>query len=336
MSIGKSNDLWNISNKPSTKAKLAILRKVFDMWITIWNKQNWASKEWYVIDLFAGRGNYIDKDKTVSGSPLIFLETISDKKNKLRNNLKIKLFFVEKDKRNFEFLKKTIIKFMENNSQIRDVVEIKCFNADCNKVMKEIGEEIKNTKKHPLFILIDPSGLQIKKTTMEKIVRLNNPKDIIFNYILEGVRRISGIEKKDRRGEDLNIKEIKTLETLREFIGDDVNVTNENGRKVLDRKVLEDYSTLFTSQGLKVVAYDMRYPDRNDILYYLLFASRNLLITDIVKDIYAGQKVKSLGQTLFGGKEYYKGNIITVSPKFRGIRRKTLLYKTEVEYGNWT
>jgi len=94
--MGKSKDFWDISKKPHTKTKLKILRKCFSVWLTIWNKQNWASNEWYVIDLFSGRGNYIDNDKVVSGSPLIFLETIFEKKDKLMQEIKIKLFFVEK------------------------------------------------------------------------------------------------------------------------------------------------------------------------------------------------------------------------------------------------
>ena len=30
----KSKDLWDISNRPSTKTKLEILEKVFNMWLT--------------------------------------------------------------------------------------------------------------------------------------------------------------------------------------------------------------------------------------------------------------------------------------------------------------
>ena len=60
------------------------------------------------------------------------------------------------------------------------------------------------------------------------------------------------------------------------------------------------------------------------------------MITDIVKDIYAKQKEKSLGPTLFGGKEFYKNGILTVTPNLLTIKRKSLLYETKVEYGNWT
>lgn len=66
----KNKDLWDISNRPSTKTKLEILREVFDIYLKIWNKQDWISNELYVMDLFAGRGKYIDEGNEVNGSPL--------------------------------------------------------------------------------------------------------------------------------------------------------------------------------------------------------------------------------------------------------------------------
>ena len=330
--MAKNKDLWDITNKPSTKTKLKILEKVFDVWITIWNNQTWVSNEWYVLDLFAGRGKYIDEGNEVNGSPLIFLQKIYEKvnKNTLRQKIKIKLFLVEKNKKNFNTLRKNVDQFIEDYSQEKNRVEIKYFQDDCNIVIEDILSQIIINRKHPIFLLIDPSGLQIKKDTVEKIVSLQNPKDIMFNYILEGVRRTSGVARKGDRGEKLNTKEIKTVETLQEFIGSDVDVLNKS-----DIEILRDYCSVFTSKDLKIAAYDVRYPDRNDIFYYLLFASRKLSITDIVKDIYTKQKEMTLGQTLFG-RGYYKEGILTVTPNVLTIKRKTLLYKTKVEYGNWT
>jgi three-Cys-motif partner protein len=330
--MGRSKNLWDISNRPGTKTKLKILSKCFDVWVTIWNNQTWVSNEWYVIDLFAGRGTYTDNGEIAKGSPLIFLQTIANKKDKLKSNLRFKIFFVEVVKENFDYLKKVVSKFIEDNPQIKDIIEIEYFNEDCNNIITKIVNLINNTSKHPLFVLIDPTGLQIRKATVEEIVKLRNPKDIMFNYILEGVRRTSGIAKKAYQGGKLNIKEIKTLETLKTFIGEDVNVINTS-----DKKVLEEYvNSIFSFQDLKVVAYDMKYPDRDDILYYLLFASRNFPVTNIVKDIFAKQKEDSFGPTLFGGKEFYKKEIFSVTPKIWTIKRKSLLYKTKVEYGNWT
>jgi len=328
----KDKRLWDISGRLSTKSKLQILRKCFDVWFTIWNSQPWASNEWYIVDLFAGRGHYIDKDKIISGSPLIFLETIALKENKLRANLKIKIFFVEKNKDNYKCLEQSIDKFIKDNNQIKNIVEIRLFNNDCNRVIGKIIQEIKDNSKNPLFILIDPRGIQIKKSTMEEIIKLNNRKDIMFNYSLQGVRRTGGIAKKAYFGGKLNIKEIKTLETFERFIGTDISIINAN-----DKKVLKDYvSSVFTSQNLKVIGIDMKYPNRNDVLYYLLYASKNPSIIKIVTDIYAKQKEDLFGQTLFGGKDFYKKGIFTVTPKIGAIERRSLLYKTKVEYGNWT
>ncbi len=322
------NRLWDISNRPSTKTKLEVLEKVFDIWLTIWNKQDWVQNEWYIVDLFAGRGEYIDNGNKRDGSPIIFLKKIASKKNSFKSNLKFKIFLVEKNKKNFNHLKGIVEKYISENSLKN--VKVCFFNDDCNKVITQIVRSINNTNQHPLFILVDPTGLQIKKITMQEIVKLQNPKDILFNYILEGVTRTSGVARKKHRGEALNVKELKTVKTLEEFIGDDVNIINADRRKIL-----EDYVVVFTSQNLKVIGYDIKYPDRNDILYYLLFASKKTTITNIIKDVYSRQKEKEIGPTLFG-KDFYKENILDINSGIGKIEKKTLLYKTKVEYGNWT
>ncbi len=71
-----------------------------------WNNQKWVQDELYIMDLFAGRGEYIDNGNKRDGSPLIFLKKIVEKKDKIRKNLKFKLFLVEKSKKNFNYLKK--------------------------------------------------------------------------------------------------------------------------------------------------------------------------------------------------------------------------------------
>lgn len=325
-------NLWDITNRPSTKTKLEILRKCFDIWVTVWNKQDWASNEWYVIDLFAGRGVYTEGDRVISGSPLIFHEILLSKIDKLKANLKIKLFFVEKDKNNFQVLQENVKKFIDKNPQISSLVTIEYFNDDCNKAIGGIIKHTNNSNKHPLFVFIDPTGLQVKKTTTDVIVRLSNPKDIMFNYILEGVRRTSGVAKKAQRGEYLTTKEIKTVETLKAFVGSDVDVITSS-----DQRMLEEFvNSVFTSQRMSVVGYDIKYPDRNDILYYLLYASKKPTITNIVKDIFAKQKEEVSGKTLFGGKEYYQKHFFEATSSIQTIKRKSLLYQTKVEYGNWT
>jgi len=327
--MGNKQDLWDLANRPSTRTKLEILKKVFEVWLAIWNNQNWAANEWYVVDLFAGRGKYKDGSY---GSPLIFLENIALKKNKLKKEIKIKLFFVEENNNNFKSLKECTSEFLRNNPDIESKIDIRFFNDDCNQIIDKIITEINNTNKQPLFVLIDPTGLQIKKITIQKIVNLKNPKDIILNFILEALVRTSGVAKKAQKGNKISMKEIKTIETLKEFIGNDVNILKQS-----HIEILEDYCrSLFIDKGLKVIAYDIPYPNRDDTLYYLLFASRKLTITNIVKDIYAKQKEKIFGPTLFGGKDFFVNQILNIGQNVSKIKRKTLLYKTKVEYGNWT
>lgn len=117
-------------------------------------------------------------------------------------------------------------------------------------------------------------------------------------------------------------------------IGANINIIGKS-----DIKILEEYISIFTDKGLGVVGYDMPYPDRKDILYYLLFASKKPRITDIVKDIYHRERQKRSSQKTLFGDEYEKENIFTVNFNHKVIpirTRKSLLYKTKVEYGDWT
>lgn len=323
----KTEKLWDLTNRPSTLTKLEIFRKLFDTWLTIWNKQKWIDKELYVIDLFAGRGKY---ENNSYGSPLIFLDVISEKlrRNKLNQSLKLKLFFVEKDPKIFQLLKENINSFPFLD-EVKKIAEIRLYQNDCNIAIADIIKEMKNEEKNPVYILIDPTGLQIKRKTMDLIVNLKNKKDILFNYILEGIRRTSGVARKFLINQDLTYREIKTIQTLQEFLGDDVGIIGN------DIELLKNFvQSVFSDKGLNIIGFDIKYPDRDDTLYYLLYASEKSNIIEIVKDIYARQKEKLKGTTLFGGRNYYKSTLFELSSQ--RITKKSLLYQTKVEYGDWT
>lgn len=328
----ETDDRWDISRRPHTKKKLEILRKSFDAWLTIWNGDNqrkWVANEWYVVDLFAGSGVHTDGGQIVYGSPLIFLdsiaqklESIAQKKDRLTGNLKIKLFFVDYTKSVFDCLRENVDEFIRDNPQIKDIVEIKLYNKDCNEVTSDIMSQMRNTGQNPLFALIDPWGIKIEKTTVEQIIALRNPKDIMFNYILEGVRRTSGVARKAYSGKKITDREIKTIETLKKFIGDDIDVIESS-----DMEILEGYvDSVFTNRDMRVVVCNMEYPDRKDILYHLLYASKNTTIAKIVASIYNKEirkfhEEKSGGQLTFG-KGFDEESTIMFIPKIREIKRK--------------
>ncbi len=318
---------WNI--KSNTKIKLQMLKDIFGIWLTIWNAQKWVAKEWYILDLFAGRGWYDNNGKEVNGSPLIFLEKILAQENKLRKNgIKIKLFFIEKITRNFNELEKRISEFKKNYPSIEDITEIYLYKEDCNVKTGDIIGQLINSSKNPVFLFIDPYGINIKKETIKTYLNLSNPIDIFFNYSKEGETRTRGVAIKNSSV----AKAVKTTNTLEEFLGKDVDYKTKK-----DLDLLKDYAeTLFIANMYNVVGFNMEYPNRKDIIYYLLFASKNEKIAhDIVKSIYAQYQEKVSGQTLFG-REFYLASTLSLSPKSTGIQRKSLLYKTKVEYGDWT
>ena len=138
----KSKNPWNLSLHPQTRTKLQMLREIFDIWLTIWNspnQQKWVAKEWYVIALFAGRGWHEDGEKEVSGSPLIFLESVFSKARKLKeNNVKIKLLCVEKSNKDFKTLKTKVLKFIESRPEIKDIIMFDPYKGDCNEISDKI------------------------------------------------------------------------------------------------------------------------------------------------------------------------------------------------------
>ena len=68
------DDIWDIKNRQQTQIKLDILKKYLKAWAIIIGSY---FREAYFVDCFAGRGKYHfgDKKDSVSGSPLIGIET---------------------------------------------------------------------------------------------------------------------------------------------------------------------------------------------------------------------------------------------------------------------
>ena len=325
-------DPWDISKRTHTKYKLELIRKIIATWLTIWINQFWVGKHWYIIDLFAGQGYYIDGKGKLSGSSLIFLEEINKKKEQLeKKDITLSLYFVEKKKKLFNKLKETIESYLKDNSDLKRIVNLNFYHNDCNAVKGEIIETLEDLKKNPLFLLIDPSGLQIKKHTISSFIELSNRKDIMINYMQEGVQRVAGLLKKKERGNLLNEKEIKSVNTLREFLGDNVNVIQRQ-----HLRTLEQFIDLFLRNNLKITAYDMPYPDSKGTLYYLLYMSRNQEVVKVIRDIFYRQKKEKSTQTSLLDHKFNRRSIKMFRPNIRGIKRKSLLYQSKVEYGDWT
>jgi three-Cys-motif partner protein len=148
----------------------------------------------------------------------------------------------------------------------------------------------------PSFIFIDPSGLAIQRRTMDILLALPWKVDVLFNYMLDGVKRVYGAASSGQN----SISQGNT-NALNEFFGEDVMISCQK-----DIENPETYARpVFCMHKMQVVAFHMKWPNKNAIQYILLFASKKDSILKIAKRIYAKEKTEEYGQTsLFGADEY--------------------------------
>lgn len=317
MSTQKEN-YWNLTDRPHTKLKLEIYKKYLDSWCTIFLNQEYY-KDIYIVDCFAGSGRYKDSNESIDGSPLIAVKAAEesqqkfcDKSNKNKEYFRINCIFIEKNKECCENLRGLLDPYRNNvNSEI--------INGDFNDVIEEVLRKIGSCA---ALFFIDPYGIKpLKKESMIKIIGKVGPKDILLNYINEGVKRITGVAKKcaGKSLNDIIPKEIKTIENLNDFFGsgclDMINCRDcqddiEFLRYYVKNVIKSNNKNVDSKNQLSVIAFDMPYPHKSDIIYYLLFVSRNNTAIKIVREVYAKSKETNLKghRSLFDAKELLKIN----------------------------
>lgn len=307
--MGTRKNYWDLVGRPHTRLKLDIYSKYVDAWLSIFCNQPWAS-EVFIVDCFAGRGDYdlSGKQHTIAGSPLIAVnasqaiqEKFYGKPSKNKSHFKVKCFFIEKSPFCIKHLH-DILRPYRNEVNY----EIICgdFNQKIDEILKKIGNK-------PTLFFVDPCGIKgLKRESVAKIVRKKGGRDIMLNYIQEGVERISGLTKRAVLGS----KEIKTLQNLNDFIGPEaMNLIGKTEQQVLkyyvDEVLKGNNENVDKDDRLKVLAFDMPYPHKRDTIYYLLFASRKDAAIKIVRDVYTASKktdIKTGHESLFSSDELSK------------------------------
>ncbi len=302
------SDYWDLTNRPHTKLKLEIYKKYLDSWCVIFENQSWY-QEVFIVDCFAGKGLYKDGNNFIDGSPLItlkaakkFQEHFLAKTKKNKASFKIKCIFIEQDDSYCKNLNTLLAPYSKD-------VDFEIISKDFNNI---IGDVIKKTGNKPALIFIDPFGIKgVKKESILSIVNKQGAKDILFNYINEGVVRVGGLAKKcaQKKIEDVTVKELKTIEHLKSFIGEDfLKFIDSNDKEILkyyvENILKSNNSNVNQKNKLEVIAFNMPYPHKSDTIYYLLFASRNANAIKIVRHVYAKSKEKDFdGQkSLFDAK----------------------------------
>src|SRR4030042_5443993 len=282
---------WDLTDRPHTKLKLEIYRKYLDSWCAIFRTQFWA-KDIYIIDCFAGKGKYIENGQEIDGSPLIAVKAAEKfqsrfendkKKQQTKSKFEIHCRFIESNKK---FCKELAGILKEYQGKVD--YEIKCgyFKDKIFEVLREIGGK-------PALFFVDPYGIKgVDKKSIISIVNKSGGKDILFNYIEEGITRIKGLTKKCllKNPEDITIKELKTISHLPNFLGDEcIKLIGKSNWEILEYYV-ENVLKSGKKDKLRVVAFNMPYPHKKDTIYYLLFASRNSNAVKIVSQVYAKSK----------------------------------------------
>lgn len=300
------NNYWDLTNKPQTKIKLNILWNYLNAWAKIFAKRKYCKKLYYV-DCFAGRGKYHNEGQknVIDGSPLIALNIAENIKRKYGREMTC--FFVEEDAKVFRDLQRFIKQFTTK-------IEIYPVKGDVNKKIDKVLTQIPNDRWSPIFFFIDPSGIDIKSESIEKMLNKINIKEFLITYIQKGVERCLGFgSKAEILPIDIQKGAISNLKRVEDFFGTSWKNLSKNEKENLKRylDVFVKYNqNMDTKDKLKFRIIDIFY-NRGRSKYYLIFISRNDTALKIIGDIYI--KIKADG-TLF--------NILPLSEKKKMFHRE--------------
>lgn len=297
--MGIEKDFFN-DLKDHSKIKLKVLDMFFIPWVSkvFYNPKNISDDVIMVFDGFAGAGKYKDK----KGSPLILLEksfeasnfrlNVTDKNNK---NMKIKLFFCEKDENNFNALvtnietderlecknKKLNKKTLKNNIEFLSKDEkifVGVSNDDYNLFIKKFIEKRKKNAEYrkPCFVFIDPFGY--KDIDFEDIKELLNTKkvDIIFNMMYDNLNRF--IKKDDLK------------ELFQKYLGASKEEIEKLNRE-LDGEFSEERAYIITNfykekyRELGYFVNDIKIKKKNTLKMVLFYVTKSISGFNLFKEV---------------------------------------------------
>lgn len=232
-------------------------------------------KKWDVrnyIDILAGPGKNFIKEKKVYilGSPLIALTIDPPFSN---------YYFIEENKTCFDALSTRVNLFSSS---------VKLYNADTNKIIDTVLSDLQKMEDSSLNLaFIDPEGLEVEWTTIEKLGRIKR-MDLIFNYPQQALTRnmpqLSNsppANKVDRYFGDTHWREIFSKWKSR------------NNLSGVHRELMEYYLSKLSQFGYSELKRDdevldeplMRNSQKHAPLYRLMFASKHPLGQDFWRKI---------------------------------------------------
>jgi len=252
-----------IVSRHTWKKKYPLLKKYFNAYTIV---VSCHFQQFFYVDGFAGSGKCIDKNsgQEVDGSPLISL--------KLRYPF-TDYIFVEHNKKRKLILEKIVKKHSDikakchkdNKRDTERNVNIEVINADINTHIDKILSKIPSNT--PCFIFLDPEGLELGWSTVEKCSK-KEKVELLINFSISGVLR--------------NLQNPYAEETLKNFFG------KENIKEKMTSKIPIVYLDLYSNLLKQYFRWVIKKPVKTSsghLLYYLIFATNNKTGYKIMKDV---------------------------------------------------
>ncbi|MFD0795760.1 three-Cys-motif partner protein TcmP [Mucilaginibacter litoreus] len=262
-----------------TEAKMEIVVNYAKAYLTIMNKQDWVKTLYF--DGFAGSGliEASEEKEAIKGTALRILEINEPKPFDI-------YYFVEKDKKNKEALDATIKEAYPNKKTY--VVQ-----EDCNVKLITMAKYLKNNKNFRALVFVDPYGMSVNWTSIEKLEKLGIdlwilvPTGVGVNRLLKNDGKIpEGWFKKleDFLGLERNeiVNHFYSYKTVNTLFGDETAINK-------DVQIIQKIGDLY-SQRLKTIfehvsnSFVMRNKN-NSIMYHFMMATNNKTALKLANDI---------------------------------------------------
>lgn len=258
-----TSTIWKI--EPHTRAKHEILKRYLGAWFPILSA---GSNKIIYLDGFAGPGVYEGGE---NGSPVIALQTAVD--HVLAPRFKeILFFFIEKDKKRAKMLGEVLAKkyptlpenmkyFVEGNAEFAPTFE---------HVLDELEKQ--GSRIAPTFAFLDPFGFSDLPMNLVGRLLKCNKCEVFITFMAGFIRRFLD------EGKELALNELFGSEKWKECR----NITNSDEK-------LNSLVSLYENQlkmvgGAKYVRSFGMIGEHNQIVYYLIYATKSLKGLEVMKD----------------------------------------------------
>lgn len=255
---------WHM--KEHTEVKHRILRKYLTTWTRIVSS---ANPEVHYFDGFAGRARYEDDEP---GSPLLAID-VADRNAGIFD--RFHCTFNDYSEANYDILRKETknkIEQCENSEKI----EHTCFNEKFEDIALPVLESDAYSN-IPSMVFIDPFGYS--GTPFEVISKIMNSQasgnEVFFNFMVDKIRRFLNDDEKE--------------ETItRAFNSDDwKEIRQYSDREKQEEEILKLYVSRLKSVAdvEYVFPFQMKHPDKDVTLYYLIHATNHFKGFKVMKDV---------------------------------------------------